>query len=181
LKKGTASEIEVGTVGGFSVSVKATEEVRANFSLLDTTTELAVRIIVRGESEYSCEAGRNETDNNVVRLKNVFLNMIPKRVEVITEDVARLSENLEQAKAQIDVPFEHEDRIVELRKLLAELDERLSGSSQQEDVIADDDDLDEPAPKKSQTAKSGEVIEVTEVDDKPPTPDDTQRRGGRVS
>jgi hypothetical protein len=166
-QKGVASEIEVGTVGGFNVSVKAFEEVRANFSLLDTTTELAVRIVVQGEATYFCEAGRNETDNNVVRLKNVFASIIPKREETSAEELTRLTENFEQAKLQADVPFEYEDKIAELTKELEILDARLSGITKQEDVIANDDDLEqgETEAEKSKTANNTDTD-----DDEPPTP-----------
>jgi hypothetical protein len=182
LKKGVASEIEVGNVGEFAVSVKATEEVSGN--LLNATSEIAVKIVVRSEAVYSCDAGRNETDNNVVRLKNVFASIIPRREESAAREVTRLTENLEQAKSRVDIPFEHEGKIVELENLMAELDAKLSEVTKQQDVACDSDDLDEPAPKKSQAAKSEEVTEVAEVDDKLHTPDDTAetpRRGGRVS
>jgi hypothetical protein len=152
LKKGSNSEISIGAVGGFNVSVKAVEEVRSNFSLLDTTTELAAKIVVRGEAEYSCEAGRGEHDNNVVRLKNVFASIIPKREETFANEVTRLTENFEQAKLQVDVPCEYDEKIIELEKELEVLDARLSGIKQQEDVIADDDDLD--VSKSGKPAKS---------------------------
>ena len=170
LKKGDDKPIAIGTVGGFAVSVKATEQVTGN--LLNASSEIVVRIVVRGESEYSCEAGRNETDNNVVRLKNVFASIIPKREESNAAEVIRLSENLEQAKVQVNVPYENEERIVELKKLIAELDTRLSGITQQEDVIADDDDFEQSEIKsvKKSEAKSNTADSADNDDDKPPTP-----------
>ena len=173
LKKGSNSEISIGAVGGFNVSVKAVEEVRSNFSLLDTTTELAVKIVVRGEAEYSCEAGRNETDNNVVRLKNVFASIIPKREESTANEVTRLTQNFEQAKLQVDIPCEYDEKIAELEKTMEELNAKLSGVTEQEDVIADDDDLD--VSKSSKSGKSEKSVSEKSKHDEIPEADNTKQ------
>jgi DNA repair exonuclease SbcCD ATPase subunit len=184
-KKGETTPISIGTVGGFAVSVKAAEVVRTL-----GTTEIMVTLVVNGEAEYSCEAGRNETDNNVVRLKNLFARIIPTREEVTAGEIERLTENIAQAKSQIDVPFEYEAKIAELQQTLAELDEKLSGITKQQDVVADDDELDvaetaETAETKEQKAKREEIYNVEEGDYQPvpDTPDNdddepgTPRRG----
>ena len=124
-KKGDDTPIPLGTLGGFAIAVE-TAEVGNGLSLDNYTTEIVARITVQGEAAYSCEAGRNETDNNVVRLKNVFASIIPKREESAASEITRLTENLEQAKSQIDVPFEYADKIVELEKELEVLNARLS-------------------------------------------------------
>ena len=154
LKKGDDSEIAIGTVGGFSVFVKAEEEVRG-LTLENYSSEIVPKIIVKGAMEYSCEAGREESHNNVSRLKTVFASIIPKREESVASEVTRLTDNLEQAQKQVHVPFEHEEKIKELEETLAELDARLSGVTQQEDVCADpeEEDLVETNVQKSEREK----------------------------
>jgi DNA repair exonuclease SbcCD ATPase subunit len=180
-KNGIKDPLSVGSVGGFDVSVIAVEETRGA-TLMDITSEIVAKIVVKGDGEYSCEAGVGEMGNNVVRLKNVFAKIIPQRAENAASEVERLTQNLEQAKSQVGVPFEHEEKLVELEKLLEELDEKLSGISKQEDVIADDDELEET---KEQRAKREQIYDTDDSDYQPvpddddDTPDLPQARGGR--
>ena len=145
-KKGDDKPITVGNIGGFEISVKA-EEITTGFTLDSFSSELVAKFTVKGALDYTCEAGRNETDNNVVRLKNVFASIIPKREPTVVEDVERLTANIAQAKEQMDVPFEYADKIAELEKTLEEVDDRLSGVTKQEDVIGDSEEIAEDAPE----------------------------------
>ena len=169
-KRGDTAEIAIGTVGGFAVSVKA-EETGNTLSLENYNTEIVAKFTVKGEVDYVCEAGRGELDNNVVRLKNVFASIIPKREESAQAEITRLTENIEQAKLQVDVPFEYEDKLAELEQLLTEIDERLSGIRSQDDVIADDDDLDVGEPAKT---KQTSQIKPEQGESEPP---ETPRKG----
>jgi N12 class adenine-specific DNA methylase len=186
LKNGDSSPIVIGTIGGFTISVQALEIGKG--CLLDKyQSGIDVKITIKGESTYSFEPGRSENDNNAVRLKNVFTSIIPKREENIANDVEQYTANIEQAKAQIDVPFEYEEKIIELEKLLAELDAKLSGAEQQQDVIADEDDLEKSevianGETKEQKAEREEIYSVDHNDHQPvPNSDDdepeTPRRG----
>jgi hypothetical protein len=85
------------------------------------------------------------------------------------------------------VPFEYEAKITELQQTLNELDEKLSGITKQQDVVADDDELDvaETAETKSEKAKREEIYSAEDGDYQPVpnSPDDdddepgTPRRG----
>jgi hypothetical protein len=145
-KKGKTESIPIGSVGGFSVAVRA-EEITSGLSLDNFTHEIIGKITVKGESEYSVEAGLDENQNNVVRLKNIFAKVIPARETAIADEVAQLIQNIEQAKSRIDVPFEHEEKLAELTKQLEELDAKLSGVTEQQEIVADfeDDDFAETA------------------------------------
>jgi predicted nucleic acid-binding Zn-ribbon protein len=105
-------------------------------------TGIDVRITVKGAAEYSFEAGRGESDNNVVRLKNLFAKVIPSREENTAAEAAELAENLEQAINEVDTTFEHEQKIVDLEKRLDELNEKLSDISKPQEVFANEDELE---------------------------------------
>jgi hypothetical protein len=181
LKDGKSEPIQVGTVGGFSISVVATEEVKG-LSLENYSSEIVARFVVKGEGEYSCDAGVGEFDNNVVRLKNLFAKVIPTRAETAESEVTRISENIEQAKSQVDKEFEHGDRIVELEKLLEELDDKLSGVTKQEDVTADPEDM-ELVETNEEKAEREAVYNADDSDYQPTNDDDdpdlSQGRKGR--
>jgi len=153
-KGGNKEPIPLGTVAGFSVSVMAVEETKG-LTLDNITTETVARIMVKGEAEYSFDASLGEHDNNVVRIKNVFTKIIPAREENSANEITRLTENIEQAHSQMAEPFEHEQKIVELEKKLAELDAILSGLTVQEDVVTDPEETDyvETAEQKSEREK----------------------------
>jgi len=172
-KHGDKEPVSIGSIAGpgattaFDVSVKANEVVRG--TLENMTSEIAVSFIVKGEAEYSHSAESCENSNNVVRLKNLFANVISKREETVKADVERISENIEQAQSQIGVAFEHEAKIIELETKLEELDKKLSGITEQEDVLADPEEqpLIETADEKSEREK----IYSANDDDFQPVPD----------
>jgi hypothetical protein len=174
-KNGKREDISIGTVDGFAVSVKAVEIGKG--CLLDKyKSGIDVKITIKGESEYSFEPGRGENDNNVVRLKNVFLNIIPKREEKVANDIKHLSENIEQAQIQIDVPFEYEEKIVELEKRFEELNSKLSGITKQEDVIGDPDDAElSDVDVLCADDNDYQAVENDECDDTPDTPNPPQK------
>jgi hypothetical protein len=158
-------------VAGFSVSVVAVETTKG-FSLGNYATEISARFEIKGEETYLCNAGISETDNNVLRLKNAFANVIPKKEETLADEVKYFSENIEQAKAQIDVPFKYKEKIAELEEELKVLDARLSGTvlDVEEDVIGDPDDK-KPISETAEEKAEREKIYNTDDDDYQPVPD----------
>jgi N12 class adenine-specific DNA methylase len=157
-KNGNTEPISLGTVAGFEIVA----EIKKTF--LEHESYPIIKI--KGNDEYFFEAGLGENDNNVLRIKNTFAKIIPAREESTAEEIIRHSENIEQARSQIDVPFEYEEKIIELEKLLAELDAKLSGADQQQDVIADEDDLEknEVIETKEQKAEREEIYSAEDRD-----------------
>jgi hypothetical protein len=176
LKNGKDESIVIGKVAGFEVSVKA-EEVSKCLSLENYSIETVAKITVKGESEYWSEAGLDESQNNMVRLKNIFANIVPKREETFKNDVAQLSSNIEQAKNQIHVPFEYDEEVSRLERRFEELNEKLSGITEQEDVTADPEDVDfvETAEEKVEREKlysaDDNDYQAVENDERDNTPD----------
>jgi hypothetical protein len=169
-KTGNTESVPIGIVAGFEVTVRAVE-VTKGATLENLTTETIARITVKGAAEYSFEASLGEHDNNVVRIKNLFTKIVPAREESAASEVTRFTEDMQQARTQINVPFEHEQKIVELEKLLEELDEKLSGISKQEDVIADEDDLEQGETAKEKAVRE-ELYNTDDNDYQPVANDD---------
>jgi hypothetical protein len=137
--------VAIGTVAGFEVGV-AVKGITTKYLTDPPTVEINAVFSIKGETEYSCDVGFGSNDNNALRIKNAFAKIIPARLETTEDEVKRLSENLEQAQSQIDVPFEYENEIIDLEKRLAVLNASLSGMSVQEEVIGDSEEIvvDEP-------------------------------------
>jgi N12 class adenine-specific DNA methylase len=168
-KNGNNEPIIIGTIKGFEITVKAVEETRG-LTLENITTDIVAKFNIEGTVDYLCDAGVGENDNNVLRIKNVFAKVIPAKEENSAREVERLTENIEQAQKQINVPFEYEGKITELEKKLEELDAILSGVTQQQDVIADSDDLEQA--ETSEQKEKREKIYSADHNDYQAVPDD---------
>jgi hypothetical protein len=174
--------VEVGTIGGFNVSVIAERKVTEG-----TTTyhyrEPQARFIIKGENEYFCEASASETANNVTRLSNFFERTILSCAGSLVEEIEKMSVNLKQAQEQMNAPFEYEEKMAALTARLNELDGLLSDVTEQKEVVYDPED--EPVTETAAEKTSREAIyEGTDYNDYqavPEEPDDdapiTQRRG----
>jgi hypothetical protein len=166
-KKGDTAPVSVGTLGdNFKIAVVAEEKTKG----MALETETVVRFLVKGNSEYSHEAGIGENYDNASRLKNLFNNVITVHEKNASEEIKRLAENIKQAKSQIDIPFEYEAEIAKLEAELEEIDARLSGITEQQDVTADPDETElvETAEEKSEREK----IYSADDGDYQPVPDD---------
>ena len=167
---GNYETVAIGTVAGFDVGV-AVKGITTKYLTDPPTVEINAVFSIKGETEYSCDVGFGSNDNNALRIKNAFAKIIPARLETTEDEVKRLSENLEQAQSQIDVPFEYEDEIIDLEKRLTVLNGILSGISVQEEVIGDSEEIviDEPEPDNKNS-------QPTPDSDNPDNSDKAQRR-----
>jgi hypothetical protein len=166
-ENGIDEPIKIGTVAGFDIAVFA-------YQLSVEAEEVFTKMTIKGNSDYECYVGTDENENCLLRLRNVFENAVPSQEKMYRKEVEQHTQNIEQAKSQIDIPFEHEDEIIRLEKLLKELDDELSGASKQEDVYDDPEDEEtaltakEKAERERLDNTDDRDYEVIQDDDPPP-------------
>ena len=134
LNNNLTAPVSIGKVGAFDILVSA--EHAAKYLLTDSK-DTVVKFTVKGEYEYTAEAGLSDNASNSIRLDNVFKGVIGKSEDILVKEIAKLKENLSQAEQRVALPFEHTEKIEELTAELNELDLRLSGVTEQQDVILD--------------------------------------------
>ena len=168
-KKGNCEEIKIGDIGKFSLSVKAENGTKC---FQDYSTETFAKLVIKGMGSYNCEAGLGMNDRNIVRLENL-LKGIPQKEKSLETEIKRLTENLEQTNQQLKKSFEHDGEIEKLSQRLAELDMKLSGITEQNDVVIDPEEEKEPLVETADEKAAREKIYDTDDNDYQPVPENS--------
>ena len=100
-------------------------------------------ITLSGAGQYKMDIGESAS-GNLTRLEN-FVKEFAAREERAVKRLESTKADFEVAKGQIDVPFEHKDKIIELNAELSELNAELDLNKREEVVIDDEESGEEPA------------------------------------
>ena len=96
-------------------------------------------ITLSGAGQYKLDIGESAS-GNLTRLEN-FVKDFSEREERAVKRLETTKADFEIAKEQVDVPFEHKDKIIELNTELSELNAELD-LNKREEVVIDDGDED---------------------------------------
>ena len=94
-----------------------------------------------GKGSYGTEYGDSEL-GNITRIENLAERIVSE-MKYDKEELARLRQQLEEAKEQCGKPFPDEERLLELQKKKVQLDLALEFKEDGEDVMAAEDDREE--------------------------------------
>lgn len=96
-------------------------------------------ITLSGAGQYKLDIGESAS-GNLTRLEN-FIKDFSEREERAVKRLETTKADFEIAKEQVNVPFEHKDKIIELNTELSELNAELD-LNKREEVVIDDGDED---------------------------------------
>ncbi len=99
-------------------------------------------ITLSGAGQYKMDIGESAS-GNLTRLDN-FVKDFSEREERAVKRLETTKADFEIAKEQVNVPFEHKDKIMELNTELSELNAELDLNKREEVVIDDEESGDEP-------------------------------------
>lgn len=99
-------------------------------------------ITLSGAGQYKMDIGESAS-GNLTRLEN-FIKEFAAREERAVKRLESTKADFEVAKAQVNVPFEHKDKIMELNTELSELNAELDLNKREEVVIDDEENGEEP-------------------------------------
>lgn len=91
------------------------------------------RMTLRGELSHTVELG-SDIHGNIQRMENV-LESLPSRLSACEKALATLKEQMENAKAEVEKPFEQEQELSEKAARLAELNALLNIDKRENDVL----------------------------------------------
>ena len=91
------------------------------------------RMTLRGELSHIVELG-SDIHGNIQRMENV-LESLPSRLSACEKALATLKEQMDNAKAEVEKPFEQEQELSEKAARLAELDALLNIDKRENDVL----------------------------------------------
>ena len=100
-------------------------------------------ITLSGAGQYKMDIGESAS-GNLIRLEN-FIKEFAAREERAVKRLESTKADFEVAKKQVEVPFEHKDKIIELNTELSELNAELDLNKREEVVIDDEESGEEPA------------------------------------
>lgn len=120
----TGEPIELGTYRGFKVTIERNPSANTFFEL--DTPCIAV---LHGELTYSCDVATDNGVGNVRRIENLAGIQINQKVSTLEEQLDSASKNLNEAKSNMNKPFEHEQELAEKTKRLEYVNTQLSGNS----------------------------------------------------
>ena len=98
-------------------------------------------ITLSGAGQYKMDIGESAS-GNLTRLEN-FIKEFAAREERAVKRLESTKSDFEVAKAQVKVPFEHKDKIMELNTELSELNAELDLNKREEVVIDDEESGEE--------------------------------------
>ena len=121
LGRESGSSLDIGSYAGFSIR------------LIRMWSDV-VSIQLCGKGVYSADMGLSEL-GNITRIENLA-ERIEKSKETKEQELMSLEQQLADAKAEIEVPFADEERLVELQKRKVELDLALEFKEERNDTFA---------------------------------------------
>ena len=156
------------------------------FRIGDFTVSVEIRpcemneamLAVKGKREpsYAINVGSAANADNWQRIVNFLDGAIEKAISDNETKITKLEADLKQAQERVGVPFDGEEELLKARIDFAELEERLSGLSEQQDAIIDPDETDEEETAEERAER--EAYQNADDDDYPMIPDENAPRRG---
>ena len=112
---------EIGSYRGFALLLS-----------FDTMSKV-FRMTLRGSLSHTIELG-SDIHGNIQRMENM-LESLPSRLSACEQALATLKEQMDNAKAEVEKPFEQEQELSEKAARLAELDALLNTDKRENDVL----------------------------------------------
>ena len=112
---------EIGSYRGFALLLS-----------FDTMSKV-FRMTLRGSLSHTIELG-SDIHGNIQRMENI-LEAFPMRLSVCEKALDTLSEQMENAKNEVDKPFAQEQELAKKTARLAELDALLNIDKRENDVL----------------------------------------------
>ena len=142
----TGESMKVGKYFGFDLLLEKNPK---NITFFEQGAPCVISLC--GSLKYTCEVNLENKQGNMRRIENLAANEIGKRINQYTEDIEKAKVNLEEAKSNMEKPF---DRASELREKLARLDVVNEALSKGEDTIpAEEEGVAERSNFKLKSAK----------------------------
>jgi len=107
----------------------------------------------------------DSSSGNLTRLDN-FIEDLPKRLERIEKRLLQMKDDLKIAEEEVEKPFEHKDRLLELLSEQTELNAELDLDKKEEVIIADENDTDDDNYKALPAQTNYKEDEIIDKEDK---------------
>ncbi len=106
------------------------------------------KLTIRNELSHSIELG-SDIHGNIQRIDNAF-EALPTRLHACEQALSDLHTQMENAKAEVEKPFEQSEELITKSARLAELDALLNMDKRQNDSLdAEPEQEDERVPKRA--------------------------------
>lgn len=123
-------------INNFDFSIKA-EKRYTNLLTSSEESSFDCKFIMQGHEKYEFSAGASENQDNFIRIKHAFDNVVPKREEQMINLINHLEDNLNQAVERSSMTFNREQEYVEKVQELQRLESKLLGENSNDILDAD--------------------------------------------
>ena len=128
----------IGTFYGFELAI---EKFHNGFNV-------SAGISLRKELTYNADIDISGDIGNVTRLENLFSKGLERKLDSMTDKLARMQTDLTEAVAAKGKPFEHAAELAEKSARLEQLNRELEVGKAEEVIMNDDDEQERDAPGK---------------------------------
>ena len=129
----------IGTYCGFELAI---EKIHNGFNV-------SAGISLHKELTYTTEMDISGDIGNVTRLENLFSKGLERKLDSMTDKLARMQTDLTEAVAAKGKPFEHAAELAEKSARLEQLNRELEVGKAEEVIMNDDDEQERDAPGKN--------------------------------
>lgn len=130
----------IGTFCGFELAI---EKFHNGFNV-------SARISLRKELTYNTDMDISGDIGNVTRLENLFSKGLERKLDSMTDKLARMQTDLTEAVAAKGKPFEHAAELAEKFARLEQLNRELEVGKAEDVIMDDDDEQEQSAPVKTE-------------------------------
>jgi hypothetical protein len=128
------------------------------------------------DSVYYIQVGSDQHSDNWQRIVNFLDSGIAKEQERMTQEIAKLEVDLQQAKDHVNDSFPMEDELTQSQEKYKQLEAELSGLSEQQDEIVDPDEAEEETAGASAQHQSHQNDDSESEGEIPDTPSTARKR-----
>lgn len=132
------SHKHIGTFCGFELAI---EKFHNGFNV-------SAGISLRKELTYNADMDISGDIGNITRLENLFSKGLERKLDSMTDKLARMQTDLTEAVAAKGKPFEHAAELAEKSARLEQLNRELEVGKAEEVIMNDDDEQERDAPGK---------------------------------
>lgn len=133
----SGESVLVGEYNGFDIYIEPSKAKLSFFS-----QEPDYEIVARGKLSYSCSCGENNGLGNITRIENLIDKAVQSKCDDLKINIENATKDMNETKAAIEKPFEHEEELKQKESRFAYLNDLLSKDKRAQEILSNEPEED---------------------------------------